>query len=160
MVKKPRGEWKRLQPISLRHALELCKDYARAQRNMSVERIADVMGITDHWVIYKWFQTGRIPANLIHPYENACGINYVSRWIAASSGHLLVLIPSGRGLKATDVVELHNGFGKALQLLTDLYSGKSNPQETLDSLSAHMNDIAWHRANVAQFMTPELNFER
>ena len=50
---KPRRNWKRLQPTSLRNALELCKEHARERLNRSVERIADEMGITDHWTVYK-----------------------------------------------------------------------------------------------------------
>jgi len=53
--------WKRVQPSSLRNALELCKDYAKERHNLSVERIADRMGLSDHWTVYKWIQTGRIP---------------------------------------------------------------------------------------------------
>ena len=117
-----RRNWKRIQPTSLRHALELCKEHARERLNRSVERIADEMGITDHWTVYKWLQTGRIPANLIRPFESACGIDYVTRWIAASAGKMLVDIPTGRRLEGTDVVALHNGFGAALQLLTDFYA--------------------------------------
>ena len=158
MTAKPRRNWKRIQPISLRHALELCKEHARERHNYSVERIAEAMGITDHWTVYKWLQTGRIPANLIRPYETACGIDYVTRWIAASAGKMLVDIPSGRRLESTDVVDLHNGFGAALQLLTDFYGSKAEPEATIAALTAHLQDVAWHRANVAQFATPELNF--
>lgn len=150
--------WKRLQPTSLRHALELCKEHAREKLNRSVERIADEMGIADHWTCYKWFQTGRIPANLIRPYEAACGIDYVTRWIAASAGKLLIDIPSGRRLQNTDLVTMHNGFGAALQLLTDFYAGKADSAPTLEALTAHLDDMAWHRANVVQFATPELDF--
>ena len=158
MATKPRRDWKRLQPTSLRHALELCKDYARERHNRSVERIADAMGVTDHWTVYKWLQTGRIPANLIRPFESACGIDYVTRWIAASAGKLVVEVPTGRHLKETDVVALHNGFGAALQLLTDLYAGKADPAPTIAALTAHLEDVAWHRANVAQFTMPQLDF--
>ncbi|MGC4077282.1 MAG: hypothetical protein QM702_09650 [Rubrivivax sp.] len=155
---KPRRNWKRLQPTSLRHALELCKEHARERLNRSVERIADEMGIADHWTVYKWLQTGRIPANLIRPFEVACGIDYVTRWIAASSGKMLVDIPTGRHLAGTDVVALHNGFGAALQLLTAYYSNKADAAGTLEALTSHLADVAWHRANVAQFSTPELDF--
>lgn len=158
MATKIRRDWKRLQPTSLRHALELCKDHAREKLNRSVERIADEMGITDHWTVYKWLQTGRIPANLVRPFESACGIDFVTRWIAASAGKMLVDMPSGRSLTSTDVVSLHNGFGAALQLLTNFYSGSVDPGETIAALSAHLADVAWHRANVAQFATPELDF--
>lgn len=155
---KTKRQWKRLQPTSLRHALELCKDHARDCLNRSVERIADEMGITDHWTVYKWLQTGRIPANLIRPFETACGIDYVTRWLVASGGRMMVDIPTGRALKATDVVELHNGFGVALQLLTDFYAGKADPVATAAAISAHLEQVAWHRANVAQFSAPELDF--
>lgn len=155
---RPSRNWKRLQPSSLRHALELCKDHAREKLNRSVERIADEMGIADHWVCYKWFQTGRIPANLIRPYETACGVDYVTRWIAASAGKLLIDMPCGRRLTSVDVVKLHNGFGAALQLLTDFYAGKAEPAVTLEALTAHLDDMAWHRGNVAKFATPELDF--
>ena len=156
---KPRRNWKRLQPTSLRHALELCKEHARERLNRSVERIADEMGITDHWTVYKWLQTGRIPANLIRPFESACGIDYVTRWIAASAGKMLVDIPTGRRLEGTDVVALHNGFGAALQLLTDFYAGgeQADPTATLEALRNHLQQVAAHHLNVTNFTQPELD---
>ena len=45
--------WKRIQPSSLRDALRLCKDHALEKKNYSVERIADLMGITAD-LLYKW----------------------------------------------------------------------------------------------------------
>lgn len=158
MTISPRRNWKRLQPTSLRQALEFCKDHARAKLNRSVERIAEEMGITDHWTLYKWLQTGRIPANLIRPYEVACGADYVTRWIAASAGKLLVDMPTGRALNGTDVVALHNGFGTALQLLTAFYAKIGEPAETMAALTAHLEDIAWHRANVEQHLQPAFDF--
>lgn len=158
MATKHRRDWKRMQPTSLRNALELCKDHARVKLNRSVERVADEMGIADHWTVYKWLQTGRIPANLIRPYETACGVDYITRWIAGSAGKLLVDIPNGRRLTSTDVVTLHNGFGSALQLLTDFYAGKADPVATLAALTSHMDDVAWHRGNIAQYSEPELDF--
>ncbi|NMM12463.1 MAG: hypothetical protein HHJ17_02820 [Rhodoferax sp.] len=158
MATKTARNWKRLQATSLRHALELCKDHAREKLNRSIERIADEMGIADHWTLYKWLQSGRIPANLIRPFETACGIDYVTRWIAVSAGKILIDIPTGRKLIGTDVVELHNGFGSALQLLTDFYAKKADAEQTLAALTAHLEDIAWHRANVGQHAQPEFDF--
>ena len=158
MATLPRRNWKRLQPTSLRQALEFCKDHARVKLNRSVERIAEEMGITDHWTIYKYIQTGRIPANLIRPYETACGIDYVTRWIAASAGKMLIDIPTGRTLSGTDVVGLHNGFGAALQLLTDFYAKGGSACDTMAALTAHLEDVAWHRANVEQHLQPGFDF--
>ena len=60
-----RRNWKRIQPTSLRHALELCKDFAKERHNLSVERIAERMGLTDHWTVYKWIQRRGLPAQKV-----------------------------------------------------------------------------------------------
>lgn len=158
MATRTTRNWKRMQPTSLRHAMELCKEHAREKLNRSVERIADEMGVPDHWQIYKYLQSGRLPANLIRPFEAACGIDYVTRWIAVSAGKILVEVPSGRNIQGTDVVALHNGFGTALQLLTDFYAKKADAEQTLAALTAHLEDVAWHRANILQHAQPEFDF--
>ncbi len=157
MAKTSRN-WRRVQPVSLRHALELCKDYARERHNLSVERIAERMGLADHFQLYKVLQSGRLAANMIRPYESACGIDFVTRWIAASAGKLLVDIPSGRKLKSADVVALHTGFAAAVQLLTSLYEGNADRDDVLAALTSHLEDMAWHRHNVALHAEPELDF--
>ena len=158
MPPKPPTYWKRLQPRSLPHAMEAGIDHARERLNKSVERVAEHMGETGHWTIYKYVQSGRIPANLIRPFELACGVDYVTRWLAASAGKLLIDVPTGRKLKGTDVVALHNGFGAALQLLTDFYAGKATAEDTVEALQNHLEAVAWHHANVRQHGTPELDF--
>lgn len=147
-----------MQPTSLRNALELCKEHARVVLNLSVERIADAMGLPDHWIIYKWIESGRIPANMIRPFELACGIDFVTRWLAGTNGKLLIDVPSGRDLTETDIVELHNGFGAALALLSDFYAGRADADATLAALTSHLQQVAWHHANVRQHAHPELDF--
>ncbi len=158
MKPKPPAYWKRLQPRSLPHAMEACIDIARDLHNKSVERVAEHMGETGHWTIYKYVQSGRIPANLIRPFELACGADYVTRWLAASAGKLLIDVPTGRRLKESDVVTMHNGFGAALQLLTDFYAGKATAGDTLEALQNHLEAVAWHHHNVRQHGAPELDF--
>jgi hypothetical protein len=154
-----RRNWKRIQPTSLRHALELCKEHARERHNLSIEGIAVRMGVTDHWTIYKWIQNGRIPANMLHPYEVACGINFVTRFMAASDNKLLIDMPTGRALAAADLVELHSGFGVAMQLLIDFYAGKADAGTTTEALMRHLNQVAFHHANETKHATPEFEFE-
>ena len=84
-----RRRWKLIRPTSLRNAMELCKEYAREVHNKGMQRIADEMGVTDHWTVYKWLQTARMPACMIRPYEQACGCDYITRWIAASARYLV-----------------------------------------------------------------------
>lgn len=163
LPKRP-ADWKRVQPTSLRHAIELCKNHALTVHNRSVERIAELMGLPDHWALYKWLQNGRMPACLIRPYEQACGAHYITRWVAASAGLLTVDMPTGRTATASDMVALNTGFAQALQLLTNLYQGgqnggpKADAAATLEALRSHLEQVAYHHHNVAQHATPQLEF--
>lgn len=154
-----RRNWKRWQPASLRDALKGCKDFAQERHNLSVERIAERMGLEDHWALYKWIANGRMPAVLLPAYEHACGINLVARWMAATDGKLLVDMPRGRQAQPADMVELNTGFAQALQLLTDFYAGggQADPTATLEALRNHLQQVAAHHLNVTNFTQPELD---
>ena len=154
-----RRNWNRLQPGSLRDALELCKDYAKEKHNLSVERIAQLSGLTDHWTLYKWIQTGKIPANMIAPFEAACGINYVTRWMAISNGKLLIEIPVGRKADAMEMNQLQLCAHEAIGLLLKFYGGEANADETLGAIQQVMRGLAWHKGNVEKHQQPELLFE-
>lgn len=154
-----RRRWKNIQPTSLRHALELCKDFAKEAQNASVERIAVEMGLSDHWALYKWLQTGRMPANLIRPYECACKCDYVTRWIAASAGRLTIEIPTGRNCTAQDTQALQELLTTAAGNLLAFYAKNSEADETLAAIQAAMEGLAWHRGNVSQTQNPQLELE-
>lgn len=155
-----RAFWKRYQPTSCRDALHQCKAYAQEARNLSVERIADQMGLPDHWALYKWIESGRFPFVLIPAYESACGINLPSRWLAATQRRLLVDMPVGRAATEDDLVQLGTGFQQAVQLLSDFYksNGATDPAPVLDALRSHLESVAHHHINVAGFSQPELDF--
>lgn len=154
-----RRNWKQVRANSATHALRLCKEYAQDKHNLSIERIADRMGVT-HDSLYKWLATGRLPFILLPAFEHACGCHFASEWAAASAGKVVINLPTGRTVQQGDLVELNTGFGAALQLLADFYSapGKADATQTLAALTTHLQQVAWHQANVAQFSTPELEF--
>lgn len=154
-----RRRWKNIQPTSLRHGLELCKDFAKEAHNMSVERIAVEMGVTDQWTVYKWLQTGRMPANMIRPYERACGCDYVTRWIAASAGRLTIVIPTGRNCTAKDMQALQELLTTAAGKLLAFYAENIDADDALAAIQAAMEGLAWHRGNVAQTQNPQLELE-
>lgn len=158
MTPTRRAFWKRMRPTSLRHALEGCKDFALEAHRLSVERIAEQMGLADHWALYKWLQTGRFPMVLIPAYERVCGIDLATRWLASTSGQLLVAMPKGKQASAADLVELNTGFASALQLLGDFYTsgGQADPAPVLEALRGHLEAMAHHHANVAGYRQPEL----
>ena len=155
-----RRDWKRLRPSSLVHAMRLCKEFAQAKHNLSVERIADRMGAT-HDALYKWLATGRMPAILIPTFELACGCNYISEWLAASAGRLVVPMPTGRKAEGTELLDMNSSCAAALQLLTQFYAAPqaADTEATLAALRLHLEQVAYHHANVARYATPELEFD-
>ena len=154
-----RRVWKNVRPNSLVHALRLCKEFAQDRHNLSVERIADRMGVS-HDSLYKWLATGRLPAILIPAYELACGCHYVSEWLAASSGALVVPMPTGRKAEGTELLDMNSSCAAALQLLTQFYAAPqaADTEATLAALRLHLELVAYHHHNVAQYATPELEF--
>ena len=154
-----RAPWKRQRANSLVHALRLCKESAQVKRHLSVERIADRMGAT-HDSLYKWLATGRMPAILIPAFELACGCHYVSEWLAASADRLVVDMPTGRKAEGTDLLDMNSSCAAALQLLTTFYAAPqaADPEATLAALRLHLEQVAYHHHNVAQYATPELEF--
>ncbi|MEW6562735.1 MAG: hypothetical protein AB1400_05815 [Pseudomonadota bacterium] len=153
-----RRNWKRVHPTSLRQALELCKDHALERHHLSVEQIAARMGLADHWTLYKWLQNGRFPINMIPPYESVCGINFATRWLAASTGNLLIAVPSGRSADAADMQDLQELLHTAVGQLIQFYGGKSDAATALAAIQQGMQGLAWHKINVEKHLQPEFAF--
>lgn len=151
-----RRNWKRLQPTTLRQAIELCKDYAREVRNLSVERIAELMGEESHWTVYGWLRDGAIPARKIPAFENVCHCNYITRWLAHSAGKMLIDIPAGRMPDAVDVQTLQGLLNGAVGALLAFAQGHSEANQVMGEVTHAMEGLAWHRANVAKAQQPEL----
>lgn len=150
--------WKRLIPKSHTEALRLCKDYAKEVHNLSIERIADVMGVTAD-VLYKWLANGSMPLNRIRAYQMACHCNFVTRYMAYGDGNLLIPIPTGKAVSDADMMQLNHSFHGAMTLLTGFYQGTAEIDETMDALTDHMQATGWHHANVQKQLAPELDFE-
>ncbi len=148
--------WKSAQPQSLRQALEWSLEYARDRRNHSVERIAMLIGLESHWTLYKWVQTGRIPGLYILPLENACGINLISRWLAAAGGKLLIDMPTGRHCTPQDTHELQKALVTATSAVLAFYEGNTDAESALEAIQSGMSSLAWHRGNVLQHTAPQL----
>lgn len=153
-----RRNWKRVRPNNLRDAMRLCKDHALERKNLSVERIADLMGITAD-LLYKWLANGRMPALLIPSYEHICGIDFVTRWQAAGAGYLLIDIPTGRKTNASDMQTLQELLNTAVGQLLQFYGGKTQADETLGAIQQAMEGLAWHKGNVQKHLEPELDFQ-
>ncbi len=134
-------------------------EYAREKHNRSVDRIADLMGLSNRWTLYKWLESGRMPAILIRPFEAACGIDLVTRYIGHSANKMLIEIPTGKRVTSTDLNELQSSFAGAVSLLVEFYERKNGSDEALAALTGLLEDVAWHRKNVQEHLQPGLELE-
>lgn len=153
-----RRNWKRAIPTSLTNAMQLCADYAREVHNLSMERIADRMGLPSVNTLYKWIGTGRMPSNMIRPFELACNCPYVyvTQYIASSAHKLVCDMPKAKATESDDILALQESFSTAVATLTRFYRHGSNPEETLAQLTQLMTDVAGHRQRVENHAEPEL----
>ncbi len=154
-----RCNWKHIKPNSLNQAQELCIQYARVRLNRSVDQVADLMGVSNRWNLYKWMQNNRMPISLIRPFEAACGANYVTQYLAYSDHKLLIDIPTGRKATEKEINALQACFSSAMSMLLAFYGGETEADETLAELTRLMEELAWHRANIERYTQPELEFE-
>jgi len=147
----------RKRASSLPQAMELCLEHARSRHNRSVDQVADLMGLPQKWSLYKWMANGRIPGNLIPPFEHACGADYVSRYLACSGRpRILIELPRGAKPDSAEISRLQIESGQATALLARFYEGKVGHAETLDALDQVLRGFAWHERNVRRHHAPEL----
>ena len=159
MATNQRINWKRKQAQvgNLLSAIELCVEFARVKSNQSVERIAELMGIPSHWTLYKWMESGKLPANLIAPFEHACGCSFVSEFLATRSGNKIVIsIPQGKKATVEDVNTLQRNFTEAVSALMKFYDNAENETETIAHINTVIADLAAHKINVMMDSAPEL----
>lgn len=152
-----RRNWKRVRPNSLRESMELCLEFARDKHNRSIDRIADMMGLPSKWTLYKWLESGRMPATLIRPFEHACGATFMTDWIAQSAHKLVIDIPQGRAATEMDIADLQGRLADVMGQLIRFYKGESNADQTVAGITDVMAGLAWHRANVSRQAAPELD---
>jgi len=150
--------WKRVVPHNMNHAIQLCKQHAQDNKNMSVARIADHLAITTD-TLYKWLGNGRIPANHVFAYEQACGISFITEYLAHSQGLLLIKVPTGRKAKNKDLTDLQVFMTEVSALLIKCHDNRGSTQETMDSIKLLMQDLAWHEKNVGVMEEPQVEFE-
>lgn len=145
-------------PTSFIDALRMCKDHARRKHNLSVERIADEMGLTASR-LYQHLENGDMPFNRVRSFQRACRCNYVTRYMAYGDNCMLIPIPSGKGINDESMIDLNKTFSNALHLLSEFYASSKDPEAALAALTNHMETAAWHRGNIEKHTQPELSFD-
>lgn len=143
-------------PSSLRAAFEADKAHALSRHRRGVERIAELMTVPPH-VLYKWLETGRMPAACLPGWEHATGGAAVIQYLAGQGHRLLIDIPHGRQVVAGDVSGLQRVTHDAIGSLLAFSEGRTTAEETMAALLAAMGALAYHRENVRKAATPELD---
>lgn len=154
----PARNWKH-PPQSLQQALEACLDHARIKHRQSIDRIAADMGLANHWNLYKWVESGRLPAVLIRPFELACRCNYVTRLLAHASHHLVIDIPTGKLPAAGDLQTVQAAANDAMSALIGFAAGKVGSLAVIDAVTTAMEHLAHQRENAKHAAQPELELE-
>lgn len=154
-----RRNWKQLQPTTQDHAMRLCLEWAKETKNLSVERVADRMGIK-HWTLYKYVDNGSLPSHLIRPFEHACECphHYLTRYLCHSAHLLAINLPLGRKAGAREINALQGSCTGAIDALLKFAAGELDTGSTLAALTATLEDLAYHRAEVERVSLPELDF--
>lgn len=148
--------WNTWQPTCLQEAVEGCLGFALDKHRRTVDQVADLVG-ESKWTVYKWVQTGGIPAKKIAGFEHACGSHYVTRYLASSARKLLVDIPTGRLAAPSDVAALQASCTAAIAALIDYAAGRTDAADTHSSLTAAMTALAQERAQIERYFQPELD---
>lgn len=148
--------WKPIRPAhSIGHATEMCLEEAMRRKNRSMKTVAGLMGMK-YDTLHAWLGEWRMPVCKVAAFEHACGAHYLSDFLAAQAGRLVVATPSRRAT-ALDLAALQVLNGEVLTLLMRCYQSQATPQETADALTGLICELAFHRANVARMDAPELD---
>lgn len=143
---------------SLRAAFEQDKQFALTRHRRGVERIAELMGVPPH-VLYKWLESGRMPAICLPAWEHATGGAAVMRYLASQGHRIVIDIPTGRDVVASDITALQRVTHEAIGALLGFAEGRTDADQTMAALLHAMGALAWHRENVRKTAAPELELE-
>lgn len=129
--------------------------FAQERQRLSVDRIADLVG-ESKWTIYKWMQSGNVPARKIAGFEHACGAYFVSGYLAGCSHRLVIDMPCGRRAGPGDIQALQEACTAAIGAVISFSSGRCDSRETIDLITAAIARLAHERAQVERAEQPEL----
>lgn len=147
--------WNRV-PTSLPAAFEQDKVHGKQHRQMSVERLAELQAVSTSR-LYKWMEDADMPVNRLACWMHGTGGRAVIRYLCAQAGGLFVPIPSGRAPSLVELNDLQQAQVAAMQALCSYAANKADRDETLATLQAALEGLAWHRANVEKTPQPELD---
>ena len=156
-----RRNWKKFRANNLRDAMRGCKDYALEKRQLSVARIAELMGDVTEDSLYGWLSKGRMPVSLVPTFEHVCGANFVTDWLAASAGRMVIAMPKGHKVTEAELLQINADCTAAMSQLAAFYAdpSKVDTAELMELLQRHLEQVAFQHRNVGRYEAPELDFD-
>jgi hypothetical protein len=139
--------------------MQACLDHALSKHRRTLDHVAADMGLSNKWNLYKWVESGRIPAILIRPFEVACRTDFVTRYLAHASHHLIIDIPTGRMPSHSDLSVVQAATHDAMGALINFAAGKVLAEDVISTVNTALEQLAWHRENAARATQPELDLE-
>ncbi len=144
---------------NLRAAFEQDKQIALLDHRRGIERIAELMSHMKPATLYDWIDELRMPVSALPAWEHATGGGRVIRYLASQGGRMLIDVPHGRPLQASDVQGVQRTTHDAIDALLGFTEGKTSAEATMDALLKAMTALAWHRENVRKHDQPELDLQ-
>ncbi|MBL3601603.1 MAG: hypothetical protein JMN25_17355 [gamma proteobacterium endosymbiont of Lamellibrachia anaximandri] len=154
-----RKNWRRCHPTNQQEALRLCLDYAEHRYNRGVQRVAEILGVTE-WAIYGWLKEGSIPGKHVIGFEHACGCSFLSDYWSHAQGNLTIKIPTGRKATAEDINQLNLHLNETVGHILKFHESQSHEDANaaIWAISGAMEDLALQQHNLEKVDTPEFDF--
>ena len=122
-------------------ALRNCLNTVKKTHYLGINDVADVMKVSRD-VLYKWVQTGRIPACHIADFEDACSDTSLSRTLAAAQGYLLVPNAPGVTVQHSGVVHTHSLVATAMLAATVALNESERSEQAVRAISQAIDGLA------------------
>lgn len=134
---------------SVRDAIESCLAYARRTRKADVGEIAGVMGLKNKWVLYKWVESGRLPANQIPSFEAACGCADLSEALGLAAGVLTFPTHADGQTRLSTTADAHLVVARGLSAAIAAERHGKYESESALALDQAIDALRWLRDRVS-----------
>lgn len=131
-------------------AIDACLDYAKTHLHRTTVDIAGVMEVSSLDAVYKWTQSARLPLLEIPNFERACGSVFVSKQLAAFSGHMLIKEPTADGLASLDFSRMHWQVAKAMLATTSAIVDPLKSEEAAIAITVAIEALVTVRQQLLQ----------
>lgn len=130
-------------------AIRDCLHVAKTERYQGIGEIADAMQVSRD-VLYKWAQTGRIPATEIPSFERACADVALTRCLVAAQGYLLVPVAIDAPVDQLRLAQVHQHVAEAMLAAVEVDNNAVAAGAAVRSITKAINSLAALRHLYAQ----------